>query len=56
VAGTVRSETPAMRMARLAHLRREEAIDAIEADPQVQALIARFDGRLDRSSILPIDA
>ncbi len=53
--GEVRTETPAMRVARLAQLRRAEAIYAIEDDPQVQALIARFDGELDRASILPTD-
>ena len=29
---------------------------AIEADPRVQALINRFDGELDRTSIAPTDA
>jgi DNA polymerase III subunit gamma/tau len=53
--GEVRTETPAMRLARLALQRQAEAIDAIEGDPHLQALIARFDGRLDRSSILPTD-
>jgi len=28
----------------------------IESDPQLQALINRFDGELDRSSIHPTDA
>jgi DNA polymerase III subunit gamma/tau len=54
--GEVGTETPAMRQERLARERQEEAIDAIERDPQLQALIARFDGQLDRSSILPTDA
>ena len=54
--GTVRSETPAMRAARLAAQRQAEAVVAIEEDPQVQALITRFDGELDRSSIHPTDA
>jgi DNA polymerase-3 subunit gamma/tau len=54
--GNVCTETPAMRLARLARERQEEAIDAIEGDPQLQSLIARFDGRLDRSSIQPTDA
>lgn len=56
VPGEVNTETPAMRLARLARERQAEAVDAIEGDPQVQALIARFDGQLDRSSILPTDA
>jgi DNA polymerase-3 subunit gamma/tau len=53
--GAVRSETPAMRAARLAELRQAEAVVAIEEDPQVQDLISRFDGELDRSSIHPTD-
>jgi len=48
-------ETPAMRTERLASLRQQEAVLAIEADQQLQALIARFDGELDRSSIVPTD-
>ncbi|MEZ5502586.1 MAG: DNA polymerase III subunit gamma/tau [Halioglobus sp.] len=53
--GDIRGETPAMRHARLARLRQAEAVSAIEGDPNLQALIARFDGELDRSSILPTD-
>ena len=53
--GQVRGETPAMRMARLAEQRQAEAVIAIEGDPQLQALINRFDGELDRSSIHPTD-
>ena len=52
----VQRETPAMRTARLASERQEEAVVAIEGDPQLQALISRFDGELDRSSIVPTDA
>ncbi|MCB1706120.1 MAG: DNA polymerase III subunit gamma/tau [Halioglobus sp.] len=48
-------ETPAMRLNRLAAQRQAEAVDAIEGDPQLQALIARFDGELDHSSIHPTD-
>ncbi|MEZ5572351.1 MAG: DNA polymerase III subunit gamma/tau [Halioglobus sp.] len=48
-------ETPAMRVMRLAQERQAEAVYAIEGDPQLQALIARFDGELDHSSILPTD-
>ncbi len=54
--GAVRTETPAMRAARLAAQRQAEAVVAIEEDPQVQALITRFDGELDHSSIHPTDA
>lgn len=53
--GAVQRETPAMRTARLAGERQQEAIVAIEGDTQLQALIARFDGELDRSSIVPTD-
>jgi len=55
VPGQVRGETPAMRTARLAEERQAEAVTAIEGDPQLQALINRFDGELDRSSIQPTD-
>jgi DNA polymerase-3 subunit gamma/tau len=48
-------ETPVMRLARLAQQRQAEAVVAIEEDLQLQALIARFDGELDRASILPTD-
>ena len=53
--GELRGETPAMRTARLADQRQAEAVVAIESDPQLQALINRFDGKLDRSSIRPTD-
>jgi DNA polymerase III subunit gamma/tau len=55
VPGEPSGETPAMRLERLARLRQEEAVVAIEGDPQLQALIARFDGELDRASIHPTD-
>jgi DNA polymerase III subunit gamma/tau len=45
-----------MRLEQMAQQRQAEAIVAIEGDPQLQALIARFDGELDRSSIVPTDA
>ncbi len=53
--GDFHGETPAMRRERLRRERQAEAVDAIEGDPQVQALMARFDGELDPSSILPTD-
>jgi DNA polymerase-3 subunit gamma/tau len=53
--GEPRDETPVMRLARLAQQRQAEAVVAIEGDPQLQALIARFDGELDPTSILPTD-
>ncbi|RLA49419.1 MAG: DNA polymerase III subunit gamma/tau [Gammaproteobacteria bacterium] len=55
VPGDVQRETPAMRKARLAQERQQEAIASIEGDPQLQKLIARFDGELDLSSIVPTD-
>ena len=55
-AGPVQGETPARRTDRLAQERQQQAVVAIEGDPQLQALISRFDGELDRSSIAPTDA
>tara|TARA_B110000503_G_scaffold21110_1_gene32034 strand:- start:33169 stop:34857 length:1689 start_codon:yes stop_codon:yes gene_type:complete len=55
VLGKPTAETPAMRLKRLAQARQAEAVVAIETDPQLQALIARFDGELDHSSIHPTD-
>ena len=54
--GTVQSETPGQRQVRLGRERQEAAVATIEADPLLQALITRFDGELDRSSIKPVDA
>ena len=53
--GALHGETPAMRLTRLAERRQAEAVLSIESDSQLQALITRFDGELDRSSIHPID-
>ncbi len=55
-AGEVLSETPAMRETRLAEARQAEAVESIENDARLQALICRFDGELDRSSIHPMDS
>jgi len=55
VPGEPEGETPAMRLERLVRLRQEAAVVAIEGDPQLQALITRFDGELDRASIHPTD-
>ena len=54
--GQPRSETPAMRNERLAAERQQAAVTEIESDPQLQTLIARFDGELDRASIVPTDS
>ena len=55
VPGEVHTETPAIRKARLAQERQEQAVTSIESDPLLQKLITRFDGELDRSSIAPTD-
>jgi DNA polymerase-3 subunit gamma/tau len=54
--GEPRRETPAMRQQRLAAERQREAVAEIESDPQLQHLIARFDGELDPASIVPTDS
>ena len=54
--GRPTAETPAMRRERLVEERQHEAVAAIEEDPQLQSLISRFDGELDRSSIQPTDS
>ena len=54
--GEIQGETPAMQRARLARERQQEAVAEIESDQRLQALIARFDGELDRSSIAPLDS
>jgi DNA polymerase-3 subunit gamma/tau len=53
--GELLGETPAMRQTRLRQERQQAAVASIEADPVLQALISRFDGELDRSSISPVD-
>jgi DNA polymerase-3 subunit gamma/tau len=54
--GELQGETPAMQRARLASERQQEAIAEIESDQRLQALIARFDGELDHSSIAPLES
>jgi len=54
--GAVVTETPAMRHARLREERQQAAVASIEGDPALQALITRFDGELDRSSITVVDS
>ena len=53
--GTPPGETPAMRQARAASERQQQAVTEIENDERLQALIAHFDGELDRASIAPLD-
>ena len=50
------AETPAARAERLRQERQSQAVAEIEADTQLQALISRFDGELDRASITPLDS
>ncbi len=49
-------ETPAMRRARKLGERQQLAVEEIENDQRLQALMARFDGRLDPASIAPLDS
>ena len=53
--GEVQRETPAGRTARLIAERQQRAIQDIECDELLQGLIKRFDGELDRGSIMPLD-
>jgi DNA polymerase III subunit gamma/tau len=53
--GAVTGETPAMIMHRLKAERQRRAVVALEDDPLLQQLIERFDGQLDRSSIVPLE-
>ncbi|MFK7978058.1 MAG: DNA polymerase III subunit gamma/tau C-terminal domain-containing protein, partial [Halioglobus sp.] len=48
-------ESPAQIAARQKLERQHQAVVAIENDPKLQALIARFDGVLDHASIAPTD-
>ena len=52
-AGEVQRETPAARRQRLVLERQQQAVSDIECDDVLQGLIERFDGELDRSSIMP---
>jgi DNA polymerase-3 subunit gamma/tau len=45
-----------MIQAKAASERQKQAIEAIESDPRLQALITKFDGQLDRASIAPLDS
>jgi DNA polymerase-3 subunit gamma/tau len=51
--GVTDSETPAQAQERRAREQREQAIDAIENDANVQRLIETFDGKLNVDSIVP---
>lgn len=53
--GRLERESPAQIAARHKQERQREAVVAIESDPQLQALITKFDGVLDHASIAPTD-
>lgn len=53
--GEPTAETPAMRTARAVTERQLQAVTEIESDQRLQALITRFNGVLDQSSIAPLD-
>ena len=48
-------ETPSQYRGRKKAERLVEAVQSIESDPVVQAVIGRFDGSIDRESVVPID-
>jgi DNA polymerase-3 subunit gamma/tau len=54
--GQVTQETPAMRKQRLMVERQALAVSEIENDRLLLRLIERFDGKLDRSTIAPLDS
>jgi DNA polymerase-3 subunit gamma/tau len=53
--GALESQTPAMLKAQQVLARQAAAEAEIEDDPDLKRLIERFDGELDRSSIVPLD-
>ncbi|MEH6589735.1 MAG: DNA polymerase III subunit gamma/tau [Halioglobus sp.] len=54
VAGPLQGETPAMISERKTLQRQADAVIALEGDPVLNQLIERFDGELDRTSIVPL--
>ena len=54
--GELRAETPAQVRQRQARERQQSAVASLEADPVLRDLINRFDGELDRASIVPVDS
>ncbi len=55
VEAAAEGETPAQYQERKRQERLAQAIEAIESDPDVQAIIATYDARIDPDSIKPID-
>jgi DNA polymerase-3 subunit gamma/tau len=54
--GELRAETPVQVQQRHAQERQQSAVASLEADPVLRDLIKRFDGELDRASIVPVDS
>ena len=54
--GELRAETPVQVQQRQARERQQSAVASLEADPVLRDLINRFDGELDRASIVPVDS
>ena len=54
--GKLDSETPAARRKRLTKERQEKAVQAMQSDANIQALISEFDAELNVNSIRPIES
>ena len=54
--GELQAETPVQVQQRQARERQQSAVASLEADPVLRDLINRFDGELDRASIVPVDS
>ena len=54
--GELLAETPVQLQRRQRSERQQAAVASLEADPVLQDLINRFDGELDRGSIVPVDS
>ena len=54
--GALQAETPVQARQRQARERQQSAVASLEADPVLRDLIKRFDGELDRASIVPVDS
>ena len=54
--GELQAETPVQLQQRQARERQQFAVASLEADPVLRDLINRFDGELDRASIVPVDS
>lgn len=52
--GPVDVETPAERRQRLLREQRQQALEALQSDPNVQSLISDFGGELDTDSVTPL--